>query len=177
MKAIFISLFLVSTALNADTLKFKLQNQVLENVDSKEWRSGHWDKEDKTTLKEIELTLFNVTTEKETTYIGYDFEQVMDHIYGKNWRNYKRIIFKAKDGFVRASLVKVVLNALKNNQKGLIAFKEKDKEGFSLIKKRKNLDPGDFYLVWTGFKKGDDLVENANTLIWPYQLKEIKVAN
>ena len=161
----------------ADTLKFKLENKTLKTFDSKEWKQNNFHSKSKTLLKPSEQKLYNVTTHKEVAYIGYNFQDLLNHVYGPQWKNYKRIIFKAKDGFVRASLVKVVSDAFEKGQTGLIAFKEKGKQGFSKIKKRKNLDPGDFYLVWTGYKKGDDLVENANNLIWPYQLKEIKVSN
>ena len=60
---------------------------------------------------------------------------------------------------------------------GLISYKEKDKPGFTFVKKgEKEIDPGPFYLVWSNFNDKDKATY-GDALKWPYQLKEINIVN
>ena len=60
---------------------------------------------------------------------------------------------------------------------GLISYKEKDKSGFTFVKKgEKEIDPGPFYLVWSNFNDKDKATY-GDALKWPYQLKEINIVN
>ena len=94
--------------------------------------------------------------------------------YGKKWRKSKRVSFKALDGYTQVIATSKMLKAAKG-KKGLIAYKEKDREGFTPVKrKEKTVDPGPLYLVWSNFTEKEK-ASHGDALKWPYQLKSIEV--
>ena len=127
-------------------------------------------------LKSIEIELFNAWRNYTKIYVGYEFYNVLNKIYGKNWIQQKTISFKSLDGYRVEVKISEMLKSSKGKT-GLIAYQEKGRSGFTLVKKgEQNIDPGPFYLVWSNFKVGDKATY-GDTLKWPYQLVEIDLKN
>jgi mono/diheme cytochrome c family protein len=75
------------------------------------------------------------------------------------------VLFRARDGYVRpASAARVA------EEGGFVAFADADRgAGFAPLG-RKGIDPGPFYVVWTGGR-------DAHAYPWPYQLEAIEVTD
>ena len=95
--------------------------------------------------------------------LGYGFGQPVDSLRGQT------VIFRARDGYAKPTD-----GGLLAEPGGYLAFADADRmqgddPGWQPID-RKQVDPGPFYIVWTG--PGRD----PNHYPWPYQLSEIAIA-
>ena len=157
----------------AKNLVFKSDGKVKTTFKSKKFSSG------RVTVKGIEIgsvdkTLINAWRGYERTYRGYSFYELLDGIYGKDWRKAKKIVFVASDGYRQMAKIKNMLKA-SARKSGYIAFTETGKKGFSKFRRGdKIIDPGPFYLVWSGFNRTDQ-AKHSDILKWPYQLKTINI--
>jgi len=171
MKALLLAVLLLPGSAFAGTLDFKRNGKVVKSFSVEEVRQGKLGK-----TKVVEAELFNAWRGYSRVYVGYDFFKVLDAVYGKKWRKSTMIKFVATDGYLSHSNTKPMLKAAAGKT-GLISYKEKDKEGFTVFKKGdKEIDPGPLYLVWSNFSESDRAAY-ADILKWPYQLKEIDVAD
>ncbi len=77
------------------------------------------------------------------------------------------VLFRARDGYVRPASAARLAEA-----GGFIAFAEADRgAGFAPLG-RKGVDPGPFYVVWTGAAQRD-----PHAYPWPYQLDAIEITD
>jgi hypothetical protein len=89
----------------------------------------------------------------------------------QNGRNLKESLLQHK-GYTQVIGTKKLLKAAAGRV-GLLAYKEKNKEGFTTFtKKKQEIDPGPLYLVWSNFTAKDKF-SHGDELKWPYQLKTI----
>jgi hypothetical protein len=77
------------------------------------------------------------------------------------------VLFRALDGYVKPANAARVLE-----DGGWLAFADADRPGGFAPLGRKALDPGPFYLVWTGPSQRD-----THAYPWPYQLDAIEVTD
>jgi hypothetical protein len=153
----------------SQTLEFKRNGKLMRSFSLAELQNGKLDK-----IKAIEVDLYNAWMEDRRVYVGYDFFKVLDAIYGKNWRKSAMLAFVASDGYISHSDIGPMLKVAANKT-GLIAYAEKNQNGFTLIQHgNKEIDPGPFYLVWSNFKESDRAA-HSDVLKWPYQLVEINL--
>jgi hypothetical protein len=126
------------------------------------------------TIKSNEIKLFNVFRGYEKIYTGYDFFELLNIVFGESWKTSQRIIFISKDGYQQFSTIYKMINSAEG-KRGFLAFKEKDKKGFStFFKNGKEVDPGTYYLVWSNFSEMDK-ANHADNLKWPYRIKSIEI--
>lgn len=155
----------------ASGLEFKRNGKTVKSFSNEEIQSGKLDG-----VKVAEVDLFNAWRGYSRVYVGYDFFKVLDSVYGKAWRKSLAVKFVAQDGYLSHSKIKSMLKAAAGKT-GLISFKEKGSNGFTMVKKGdKEIDPGPFYLVWSNFSE-KDRAAYADILKWPYQLKDIDVVD
>ena len=170
---ILILLVLISSHVYAKSLKFKWDDKIKVEFDSKNFASGRMNVYGRE-IGSVDKTLFNAWRQYERTYRGYSFYELLDAVYGKDWRNAYRMTFISGDGYRQSvRIVEMLKNSKKKN--GYIAFTETGKKGFSRFKRgKKTIDPGSFYLVWSGFDKGNQ-AKHEDILKWPYQLRTIHI--
>lgn len=172
MKFSILILFLfLSQAAFANKLDFKNDGKIVKSFSPNEISQEKLEK-----INSTEIKLYNPWRGYEKTYVGYEFFKILDSIYGEKWRKSATIKFIAQDGYTSISNIQSMIKA-STGKTGLISYKEKDKSGFTLVKKgEKEIDPGPFYLVWSNFNDGDKATY-GDALKWPYQLKEIDIVN
>jgi len=172
MKLLF-CFFACITGLQAAELVFRSNGKELASISMGKIRSA----EIKTrhgSVKAMELGLYNVFRQSEHVYEGYDFFQLLDAVYGKDWKKRKTLSFTAADGYVQFCLIDKMLVAAKGKT-GFLAYAEKGLEGLGkFMKNGKQVDPGPLYLVWSNFSKADK-ASHADVLKWPYQLASINL--
>lgn len=169
LMALIVMLLPMSSFSATSVLAFKKNGKSVKSFSIEELQKGQLGK-----IKAIEVDLYNAWRQERKVYIGYDLFKVLDSVYGKNWRKSKMIAFTASDGYISHSDTRPMLKAA-TDKVGLIAYKEKDKNGFTFFKHAdKEIDPGPFYLVWSNFKESDRPAY-SDVLKWPYQLVEIDV--
>ena len=167
-----IFLVLISSHVDAKRLEFKRDDIVKIAFDSKTFASGRIDILGRE-IGSVDKTLFNAWRQYERTYRGYSFYELLDAIYGKDWRKAHKINFVSADGYRQTVTIKKMLRASKKKN-GYIAFTETGKKGFSRFKRGgKIIDPESFYLVWSGFPKGGPRAKHTDPLKWPFQLRTI----
>lgn len=172
-KFLAIYLFSFSLYVFSQDLSFKREGKLLETVSLSAIRTGNLNFKNGS-IHASNAKIFNVFRGYEKTYGGYNLFQVLDLVYGKDWKLKNKIIFNSIDGYHQISLIKKLLSATQNKT-GLIAFTENDRIGFTeIIKDGKKVDPAPLYLVWTNFSNADK-ASHADTIKWPYQLIEINI--
>lgn len=173
MKFLILFSILFSFNLKSAELVFKKEGEAtftvsLDQLRSKKIEAPHG------TLRASDVKIFNVFRGYERVYEGYDLFDLLDAVYGKDWRKAKRISFSALDGYSQVASISKMLAAAKSKN-GLLAFSEKGKNGFTPFEKEnKKIDLGPLYLVWTNFTE-EDKASHADILKWPYQLTLINI--
>ncbi|MBC7537643.1 MAG: hypothetical protein H7281_02385 [Bacteriovorax sp.] len=172
MKKILItSLMLFNLQAFAEGLIFKLNGKPLEIVSLNKIKSGNL-KFGRGEIKSKKIKLYNVFRGYERTYVGYNFNELLNLIYGKEWQQKEKLTFTSTDGYHQIALIPPMIKSTKNKI-GYIAFTEEGKIGFSpVIKDGKMIDPGPLYLVWTNFTLKDK-ASHGDIIKWPYQLSDI----
>lgn len=158
------------------TLKLKKNGQLVKTITLSQDAQGNITS-DYNELGMMERDLYNVWRKAEKSYKGYDFMSLMVWTYGaREFHDAKKIVFKTKDGYQPVMTIKEYQNALLSNFKwGLVAFTEVGKQGFTDFDKNGlEVNPGPFYLVWTGYEKGD-VASHGDVYKSPYQLTEINL--
>ena len=165
--------FLVSPHVDAKILKFKWDNLVKFKLDGQTFASGRIEINGNE-IGSVDKTLFNAWRQYERTYRGYSFYELLDAVYGKDWRSAHQITFTAKDGYRQTVKIEKMLKASKKKN-GYIAFSETGKKGFTRFKRgKKIIDPESFYLVWSGFARAHQ-AKHGDDLKWPFQLRSIHI--
>lgn len=168
-----ISLLVFSTHAFAVDLNFKIKGVPLEVVSLNKIKSGKL-KFKRGIINATEVKVYNVFRGYEKTYEGYDFYELLNLVYGKDWQQKEKLTFTSTDGYHQIVLIAPMIKATQNKV-GYIAFTEKGKNGFTLVEKEgKKIDPGPLYLVWTNFS-ANDKASHGDIIKWPYQLSDIDI--
>jgi hypothetical protein len=156
----------LSAQVYADSIAFKKNTLDVNKITLEQFKN------DTKNLKELEVK--NVWRQDIKTYVGIGLYEILDRVYGTNWRDAKMISFKAQDGYTQTTKISLMLQ-MSEGKLGLIAISEKDKSGFtSFMKNKASINPGPFYLVWSNFSDLEK-ASHGDALKWPYQLKEINI--
>lgn len=124
-------------------------------------------------LKKVEV--YNPFRQYKKQYYGTDFAKLLASVYGAKWKKAATIKFVAIDGFIQMAEIPKFLKESEKH-KGILAVGEDGKKTFTPFdKKGKMIDPGPYYLVWTGFDETWKADYNHD-LKWPYQLKSIIIS-
>ncbi len=103
----------------------------------------------------------------EIVFDAFRFDQVLDSVYGRDWRSEEELVFTCSDGYQPTVPVARVLE-----HEAWLAFDRGGIDGFSLLKfesgSRKRIQLGPYYLVWENVD--DELVRQQGDYGWPYQL-------
>lgn len=103
---------------------------------------------------------------REVGFVALPFAAVLDHVYGKAWRDEEELLFTCSDGYQPTVPVQRVLD-----HRAWIAF-EREGQDFTILKQesgeRKTVSLGPFYLVWENLE--DARVRQEADYGWPYQL-------
>jgi hypothetical protein len=173
MKILFISLMILSCSVIADDIIFKLQGKSIVHFSLNAVQSGNLII-GKSQITATPKKIYNIFRAEEKSYTGYNFFQLLNLVYGKDWIKNKKIIFNSKDGYHQISLIDKLISATENKV-GILAYSDTKKSEFeSFSKDGKIIDPGPLYLVWSNFTSSDK-ASHADTIKWPYQLVEINI--
>ena len=168
-------LVLFSSHVHAKSLRFKWDRETKITFDSKTFASGRLDIHGGE-IGSLDKTLFNAWRQYERTYRGYAFYELLDVIYGKEWRKAHKVTFVSADGYRQTVTIDEMLKASEKKY-GYIAFTETGKTGFSKFRRGKRIiDPESFYLVWSGFARGHQ-AKHSDPLKWPFQLRTIRISS
>ena len=164
------------------TLSFSVHAQLTFKIDSKKHKVFSSKKLRSGTLRigneevsSVHKNIFNTWRQYERTYVGYPLFELLDAVYGKEkWRKAKQIVFVANDGYRQVASIEELIDE-SDDHWGYLAYKEVEKKGFTKVfRKGKWVDPAPYYLVWSGFKPGEQAKHN-DIFKWPYQLKTINI--
>lgn len=175
IKFLVLSFSLMSfTLASAKSLTFEVNGKKISHLSGKTLSSGVLTFK-KVQIGSVDRTLFNIWRKVDRTYRGYDLYEVLDEVFGSEWRKAKQLSFEALDGYRQTVKISKMLRSAEDDHFGLIAFKETGKKGFTkFIRKGKWVDLGPYYIVWNGFERGDK-ASHDHPLKWPYQLKTINL--
>lgn len=169
MKALIALLIFMSFPVHANQLLFKLKNKDVVSLSIETMKTGSVAR-----MKSSDVTLYNADRGYQRTYQGYELFTLLDSIYGKSWRNQKKITFTAADGSSQQVPIGDMLRSAKN-KKGYLAYSEKGKNGFTFIEKSGHkIDPAHLYLVWSNFSTRTP-ASSLPALKWPYQLAVVSI--
>ena len=118
----------------------------------------------KNKLKSQEINFVDPQYGKEKSYKGFLLQDILQFGFGDEWKNpdYTDVAFAALDGYT------AITNILKLRESGAyIVFEDLDYENWEPVSIRQ-VNPGPFYLVWTGKNQ-----TTANEYPWPWQLASI----
>jgi len=117
-------------------------------------------------LKTHEIEFYDPIYEKKKRYKGFDVRDVLQLGFGDEWKNsdYTDIAFEALDGYAPISAISKL-----RQSGGYVVFSDLDFEDWEPIS-IKQVNPGPFYLVWTG-KNQTNNIEYP----WPWQLSSINL--
>lgn len=164
-------------SIHAEDLVFKLNGKVIQSFQYKELNSGEVGANGRH-VGSVDKTIFNPIKGYERTYRGFDLYEMLDVVYGNSWREAKMIKFHALDNYKQMTTVKKMLAEATETKRGYISYKETGKRGqerFSTyIRNGKKVILGPYYLIWSGFKRGDK-ISSQDHLKWPYQLKTVEI--
>jgi hypothetical protein len=108
-------------------------------------------------VQEEVIQVYNILSYKNHTYIGVKFYDLLEDTFGENWKNAKKFIFLATDGYASSINIKKMLKTAKDKVPYLV-YKEMGLKEFSNFVRKKKLS-----------KKTLKYVK------WPYQLKRIGI--
>ncbi|MBT3984139.1 MAG: hypothetical protein HOE90_22480 [Bacteriovoracaceae bacterium] len=173
MKFVCIVVLFASFSVFSSELILKQNGKIINKIDIVSIKSGQFSSNGKF-IGSLDKTLFNAWRGYERTYRGYSFYELLDVIYGENWRKAKTISFYALDGYKQVANISKMIRS-SHGKPGYLSYTETGKKGFSKFKrKNKIVDPGPLYLVWSNFSESDK-ASHGDTLKWPYQLKTIEI--
>jgi len=103
----------------------------------------------------------------EIVFDAFRFDQVLDFVYGSDWRSEEELLFTCSDGYQPTVPVARVLE-----HEAWLAFDRSGMDGFTLLKlesgSRQRIQLGPYYLVWENVE--DEQVRQQGDYGWPYQL-------
>lgn len=156
---ILILIFLISlsswAAEEDATLKFLVSGELV-----KKFNLGELKKE----LKSHEINFLDPEYGKEKSYKAFLLHDILQLGFGNNWKSsdYSNVTFGALDGYLAVSTVSKL-----EEPGGYIVYEDLQYKNWELVSIRK-VNPGPFYLVWTGKEQ-----TTANEYPWPWQVVSI----
>ena len=118
----------------------------------------------KSKLKQVTVTLNDPIYHQMKTYDGFPLKDVLA-LVGPIPDSSDELVFTALDGYAPTVSIKAALS-----HQAILTFAEHEKHGFStVIQGKESLDPGPFYIVWTG--------KVEHEIPWPYQLASIEAVS
>ena len=179
MKNLILLIALLFTfTISAEDLVFKLDGKVIKSFPYKALNTGEVSS-NKRYVGSVDKTIFNPLKGYERTYRGFDLYEMLDVVYGNSWREAKTIKFHALDNYKQITSVKKMLEEAGQSKRGYISYKETGKRGIerfsTYIRNGKKVILGPYYLIWSGFKRGDK-ISGRDHLKWPYQLKTVEIS-
>lgn len=116
------------------------------------------------------LTVWDPNEGKKITYRGYPLTDVLNKVFGAEWKDSEHVLFVCADGF-KSSVPRSIVEA----QESLLAF-ERVGSGFSLNNRyqaEKSVKLAPLYLVWNNLKNEE--LRKEGSASWPYQIVGIEV--
>jgi cytochrome c553 len=156
---ILLPLFFISPALGGDSvLEFRASGKLVNKISLAELKDN---------IKSHEIKVFNSIAGKEKNYEAFSIKDILNFVYHTQWTSekYSDIAFIALDGY------EAVSQSVKLNEDGgFLAFRDADvNDGWELVGK-KMVDPGPYFLVWTG-----EIQTTINAYPWPWQVIQINL--
>ena len=102
-------------------------------------------------FKTKEVGVFNYITNSVETFIAFDFKEVLNTLYGEQWKKNKYIRFKTLDKY------EPIIEIYKfTNREPYLAFQKKYSQGFNMaFSKSKIVDLAPYFLIWVeDYKSG-----------------------
>jgi cytochrome c2 len=109
---------------------------------------------------------------RELDFLAFDFDAILDAVYGEAWRREEELLFTCRDGYQPTVPVARFLE-----HRAWLAFERAGARDFSIAKlesgatRRVELSP--FYLIWENLD--DARVRREGDYGWPYQLVGVDV--
>ena len=114
----------------------------------------------------VPLKIFEAHEKKERTYQVYPVRPLLDHIFGKGWKQAEEIVFTSADGYQPSIPVAKFLA-----HDAYFAFAHADDTPFTLVNVLQNdelVQLGPLYLVWDNLQSKTLLADGASGM--PYQV-------
>ena len=139
------------------SLKFLISSEVVKDIDLSDLKEN---------LEIHEIKFYDPMYKKDKKFEGFALKDVLQLGFGDEWMNvkYTDISFEALDGYVSVASI----SKLKEHG-GYIVFSDLDFEDWEPVS-IKEVNPGPFYLVWTGEDQ-----TTANEYPWPWQLSSMNL--
>lgn len=116
--------------------------------------------------KRASVKVSDPISKAETQYQGVAFKDVLETVYGTDWRSAgEELIFTAEDGYQPSIPLSLFLN-----NTSYLAFGKDDGE-FSLESEGKKIELSPYYLIWENIK--NTRIKEKSASIWPYQIASI----
>lgn len=155
-------------------IEFMKNGKIVKAFGKSDFQKGVIEVE-KNFIGSIDLPIYNAWRDYYRTYRGYSLREFLGAVYGDDWKKGSQLTFIAADGYRQTSKVSDLLDAFDKHE-GIIAYTETGKKGFTkLYNKNKVVSLEPFYLVWSGFKRGEK-AKHTDLLKWPYQLVKINLS-
>jgi hypothetical protein len=121
-------------------------------------------------LKSHKVEFYNRKDRRTQTYMAFLFSDVLNHVYGENWKKKKEISYQCKNGFMPIRDISRI-----QKRRAFLAYKRLDLKNFILIDKTSNniTELAPYYLTWEE-KKGMSQKEKAKDG-WIYQIKSVDI--
>ncbi len=122
----------------------------------------------KNKIKAKEVKVWEPHEDKEVTYIGFDFNELLNLAYGDSWKKEEEILFTCSDGYQPSIPVTRFMQ-----HKAYLAFERKS-SAFLLKDRFHNNDEiplAPFYLVWDNIQDAEVKAEGAAG--WPWALVKV----
>jgi mono/diheme cytochrome c family protein len=156
---ILFTLFFIAPALGVDSvLEFRASGKLVSKISLAELKDK---------IKSHEINVSNSIAGKEKKYEAFSIKDILNFVYHTQWTSekYSDIAFIALDGYEAVSK-----SVTLNEDGGFLAFRDADvNDGWELVGKKK-VDPGPFFLVWTG-----KVQTSINAYPWPWQIIQINL--
>jgi len=156
---ILFALFFITPVLGDEpVLEFRASGKLVNTISLTELKDN---------IKSHEVNVFNSIAGKEKKYEAFSIKDVLNFVYHTQWtaEKYSDIAFIALDGYEAVSKTVTL-----NEEGGFLAFRDVDvTDGWELVGKKK-VDPGPFFLIWTG-----KVQSSVNAYPWPWQVIQINL--
>jgi mono/diheme cytochrome c family protein len=137
------------------SLKFLISGEIVKDIDLSNLEKN---------IEVHKIKFYDPQYKKDKKYEGFALQDILQFGFGDNWNSsdYTDVAFEALDGYTSVSTLAKV-----SEPGGYIVFKDLEYEDWEPIS-IKEVNPGPFYLVWTGKDQ-----TTANEYPWPWQLSSI----
>lgn len=155
--SIFSALMLMAGAPWAQDVVFKNHGKVVKTLSISDMEK---------TIVSRKITVFEPHEEVNREYVGFSTNELLDAVYGNDWRKAEEILFTCVDSYQPS-----IPSAKFQKYESFLVFKHADQSAFSLHTKVQNNDfvqLGPTYLIWDNLQHSELLPEGADD--WPYQV-------